>query len=135
MVYHLELKKYIDGLDFLAKTKKNFFGGILPQNILSEKSGLVSFLPLRHPNFVRNIRQIVWAILEKTWLLTDLLSYWKWWFHRTHIRLKVGTQQRGGCHSGATKNDIIFAKKLREMKKKKKCSWSNNINILEYIPD
>lgn len=122
MVYHLELKKYINGLDFLAKTKKNFFGGIfgiLPQNILSEKSGFVSFLPLRHPNFVRNIRQIVWAILEKTWLLTDLLSYWKWWFHRAHIRLKVGTQQRGGCHSGATKNNIIFVKKLREMKKKK----------------
>ena len=58
MVHHLNPKNlHISGF-FPAKSKKTYFGGVFghyTQNeIISEKSGSVSFLLLRQPNFMRS---------------------------------------------------------------------------------
>ena len=46
---------------FFAKSKKPYFWGVLghyPQNeIFSQKSDSVMFLPSRHPNFMRSFRK------------------------------------------------------------------------------
>ena len=34
------------------------------------------FLPLRHSNLMCNFRKTIWAVLEETWLLTDILTNW-----------------------------------------------------------
>ena len=65
---------------FFCKTQKTYFWGVFGQY---PKNLAVNFLPLRHPNFMRSFRKILWAILEKTRLPTDVLTYWHWWNHRT----------------------------------------------------
>ena len=79
MVHDLYSKNLrITGLYFFAKSRKLNFGVVLghyPQNeIFSQKSGSVSILPLRHPNFMRISRKILWAVLEKICLPTDILT-------------------------------------------------------------
>lgn len=54
-------------LDFSSKIFFFFF---------PEKSNHESFLPRRHSNFTCNFRKTLWAILEKIWLLNDLLNDW-----------------------------------------------------------
>ena len=65
---------------FFVKLKKPHFWGIFghyPQNeFFFKKSGFVSFLHLRHPNFMQSFRKILWAVLEEKMLLTDLLTGW-----------------------------------------------------------
>ena len=101
MVHDLNLKNlHINGLFFVflffTKSKKPYLWGVFgnyPQNeICSQKSGYVRFLPLRHPNFMRRFRKILWAVSEKTRLPNDILTYWQteWWNHRTPFRLKAG---------------------------------------------
>ena len=82
MVHDLNPKNlHINGsMDyFFAKSKNPCFLGVLgyyPQNeIFSKKSGFVSFLPLRHPNFMGSFRKILRAVLKKTRLPTDILTY------------------------------------------------------------
>ena len=62
---------------FLLNKKKPIlvvFLDIIPKmRFFYQKSSSVSFLPLRHPNFMRSFRKILWAILEKTHLPTDIL--------------------------------------------------------------
>ena len=81
----------------MQNQKKCYFWGVFghyPQNeIFSQRSGSTSFLPLRHPNFMRSFRKILWTVLEKMCLPTDILTYWQWWNHRTPFRLKVGVQK------------------------------------------
>ena len=66
---------------FFFQNSRNLSWGVLgnyPQNkTFSKKSSSVSFLLLRHPNFMRSFRKILWAMLEKTRLLTDILKYWE----------------------------------------------------------
>ena len=51
-----------------------------PQNeIFSQKSGSVSFLPLRNPNLMKSFRKILRVNLEKTRLPTDILTVVKSW--------------------------------------------------------
>ena len=61
-----------------AKCKKPYFCGVFgyyPQNeIFSQKSGSVSFWLLRHPNFLSSFRKVLWAVLDKTCLPTDILT-------------------------------------------------------------
>ena len=87
---------HINGL-FFAKLKKSYFWvflGIIPKmNFFFQKSGCVSFLRLKQPNFMRSFREILWAVLEKTRLPTDILIYWQWWNHRTPFLLKAGVQK------------------------------------------
>ena len=63
---------------FFCKIQKKTFWGCFwnyPQSeIFSQKSGSVSILPLRHPNFMRISRKILWAVLEKICLTTDILT-------------------------------------------------------------
>lgn len=70
----------------LENPKKPYFWGVLghfAQNeIVPQKSGSISFLPLRPPNFMGSFRKIVWAVLEKTSLPSDILTYLQWWNHR-----------------------------------------------------
>ena len=70
----------------LENPKKPYFWGVLghfAQNeIVPQKSGSISFLPLRPPNFMRSFRKIVWAVLEKTSLPSDILTYLQCWNHR-----------------------------------------------------
>ena len=70
----------------LENPKKPYFWGVLghfAQNeIVPQKSGSISFLPLRPPNFMRSFRKIVWAVLEKTSLSSDILTYLQCWNHR-----------------------------------------------------
>ena len=60
-----------------AKSKKHYFQGIFghyPQNeIFSQKSSPASFLPLRHPNFMRSFRKILRAFLQKKRLHSDII--------------------------------------------------------------
>ena len=81
---------------FFCKIQKKTFWGCFwnyPQSeIFSQKSGSVSFLPLRHPNFLRNFRKILWAVLTKTGSPTDTLTL-MWWNHRTPFRLKAGSKK------------------------------------------
>ena len=83
---------------FLENSKKPYFGGVLghsPKNkIFSKKSHSISFLPLRHPNFMRSFRKILWAVLGKTCLPADILTYWQWWNHMTPFRLKARVQKQ-----------------------------------------
>ena len=89
MVYYLNPKTCTTMDYFFAKSKKPYFWGVFghyPQNrIFSQKSGSLSFLPLRYPNFMRSLRKILWAILEKTHLPTDqswhtdILTVVKWY--------------------------------------------------------
>ena len=64
----------------VAKSKKlyfEFFGGHYSQNeIFSQKSDPVNFLPLRQPNFLWSFRKILYAVLGKTCLPADMLTYW-----------------------------------------------------------
>ena len=72
-----------------------FFGCFwtLSQNeIFPKKSGSVSFLPLRQPNFMRSFRKMSWAILDKTRLPTDILTYWQWWNHRIPFAKRRGSK-------------------------------------------
>ena len=68
----------VHGAQFFAKFKKPYFGGVFghySQNeIFPQKPGSVSCFPLRHPNFMRSSRKILSAVLEKTCLLTDILT-------------------------------------------------------------
>ena len=72
---------------FFAKSKKPYFWDVFmyyPQNeIFSQKSGSVSFLPLRNPNlmksFMKSFRKILRVNLEKTRLPTDILTVVKSW--------------------------------------------------------
>ena len=60
------------------------FWGIVPKiRFFSQKFGSVSFSTLRHPNFMRSFRKALWAVLEKTRLPTDILTYWllTYWNH------------------------------------------------------
>jgi len=68
---------------FRSKSKKLYFGGIFghyPQNeVFFKKSRSVSFLHLRHPNFMQSFRKILRVVMEKngywpTDWLTDLLT-------------------------------------------------------------
>ena len=57
-------------MDYFCKSKKIYSWGVFehyPQNeIFSQIFGIVSFLPLKHPNFMRNF--------EKTRFPTDILT-------------------------------------------------------------
>ena len=50
-------------MDYFGKSRKPYFWGVwghYPQNeIFSKKTGSVSVLPLRHPNFIRSFRKIL----------------------------------------------------------------------------
>ena len=79
MVHDLNPKNlHINGQIFFAKSKKPYFWGAFeyyPQNeIFSQKSGSISFSPLRHPNFMRSFRKILRALLQKMRLPTDILT-------------------------------------------------------------
>ena len=63
---------------FLQKPKNPIFGVflvIIPKMKFFQKSGSVIILLLRHPNFMRSFRKILSAVLEKTRLPTDKLTY------------------------------------------------------------
>ena len=88
---------HINGLFFyFLQNQKNLilgvFLGIVPKWDFSQNLALSVFLPLRHRNFMRSFRKILWAVLEKIGLPTDILTYWQWWNHRTNFRLKAGVQ-------------------------------------------
>ena len=89
-----------NGLFFFEKSKKPYFWGVsghyCQNEIFSQKSGSISFLPLRHPNAMRSFRKILWAVLEKTCSPTDTLTYWQWWNHRTPFCLTAGGPKNGG---------------------------------------
>ena len=77
MLHNLTQKIYTSMDYFLAKSKNPYFWGVFghyPQNeIFSQKSGSVSFLLLKHPNFMRSFRKILWAVWRKH---VYLLTYW-----------------------------------------------------------
>ena len=65
---------------FFCKNPKQPILGVVfghyPQNkIFSQKSGSVSFLPLRQPNFMRSFRKTLGAVLERTRLPIAILTY------------------------------------------------------------
>ena len=77
---------------FLQNSKKLFWEcfWVSSQNdIFFQKSGSISFLPLRRPNFMRSFRKILWTMSEKMCLPTDILTYW----HKIPSCLKAGVQQ------------------------------------------
>ena len=76
-------KTLVLGCFWVLSLKRDFF----------QKSDSVTFLPLRHPNFMRSFRKILRAVMEKTCLTTDILTYWPWWNHRTPFHLKSGVQK------------------------------------------
>ena len=69
---------HINGLFFCKKQKNPVLGGVFEHysrnEIFTQKFGRVSFLPLRHPNFMRSFRKIPSAVLEKTRLPTCILT-------------------------------------------------------------
>ena len=64
---------------FVAKSKKPYFGGVVghySQNeIFSKKYSCQFFNLKRHPNFMKSFRKILWSVLEKTHLPTDIMTY------------------------------------------------------------
>ena len=82
MVHDLNPKNlHINVQIFFYKIPKTYFQGIFghyPQKIeiFSPKSSSISFSPIRHPNFMTSFRKILWAILEKTCLPIDIMTYW-----------------------------------------------------------
>ena len=82
---------------FSVKSKKPYFWSVFghyhQNEIFSQKSCSLSFLHLRHANFMRSFRKILQAVLEKTCLLTDIPTYWQLWNHRTPSCLKAGVQK------------------------------------------
>ena len=91
VVHNLNTKNlHINGFFFSKSQKTYFWVGIIPKiRFFSQMSSSISFLRLKHSNFKRSLREILWAILEKT------LTYWHndWWNHRTPFRLKADLQQ------------------------------------------
>ena len=75
------------------KSTHQWTKALSPKWVFSQKCSSVNFLPLRHPNFMRSFRKILWAILEKMCLPTDILTYWQWWNHRTPFSQKVEVQK------------------------------------------
>ena len=53
-----------------------FWGHYSQNEIFSQKSDPVNFLPLRQPNFLWSFRKILYAVLGKTCLPADMLTYW-----------------------------------------------------------
>ena len=97
MLHDLNPKNLHNGF-FFCKIQKALILGcfwtLFPKWNFSQKSGSVSFLPLMHRNFMRSFRKILWAILDKTCLPTDILTYRQWWNHRTTFCLKAGVQKQ-----------------------------------------
>ena len=83
---------------FFAISKKCYFWGVLghcSQNeIFSQSSGPVSFLPLTHPNVTRRFKKIIWAILEKMHLYINVLTVVKPW---TPFPLKEEVKKHPKC--------------------------------------
>ena len=90
---------------FLQNSKTIFFGCF---SALSQKSDSVSFLPLGHLNFVRSFWKILWAILEKMRLPTDILTYWQWWIHMTPFHLKARIQKNITRQNWKIWGNLIF---------------------------
>ena len=85
---------HMNGLIFLQNKKPPIFRvllGIIPKLRFFPKNLAVIFLVVRHSNFMRSFRKILWAVLEKT---RYLLTYWQWWNLRTPFRLRAGVQKR-----------------------------------------
>ena len=82
---------------FVAKSKKTYFGGVfghyLQKKFFPQNQALSVFLPLKHLNFKRSFKKILWAVL-KACLPTYMLTYWKQWNHRTPFCLKVEVQKQ-----------------------------------------
>ena len=104
---------------FYAKSQKPYFGGVLghfSQNeIFPKKSDSVRFLPLRHPNFIRSFRKTLWAVLEKTCLPNDILTYWQWWNHRTAFRLNRGSKKYNIANNGIISPSLADFMEQRKM--------------------
>lgn len=92
-VLHLYVKITNYLIKLLTKTKKPdfpcIFGLFLPKKDFLWKSDSVIFI-LRSPNFMYNFRKILCAVLEKTWLLTNLHTNWptawQYWFHSFSLK-------------------------------------------------
>ena len=76
MLHNLDQKNlHINELIFFVKSTKpyflRYFWALSPNWDFSSKIQLYQFLPLRHPNFMRSFKKILWAALEKkVYLLT-----------------------------------------------------------------
>ena len=96
MVHNVKPKKYTSMEKILCtlKKKKNYGYSLAfsKNEIFSEKNNnnCVTFLHLRHHKFKWYIINILWAVFMKKWFLTDWLTDWQWWFHRTLSSLKAG---------------------------------------------
>ena len=80
MVHDLNPKNlHINELIFCKVQRKRTIFGVFwhyPQNdIFPQKIRLCQFFSLRHPNLMKRLRKILWAILEKTCLHTEILTY------------------------------------------------------------
>ena len=102
---------HINKLFFFFQNLKAFFWGYF--GVLSRKSCSVSFLPLRHLNFMRSSKKNAMSCFGKSGLPywpTDLLAFWRWCIHRTSFLLRAWVQKfkhfitvlciffRFGCH-------------------------------------
>ena len=91
-------KKIYTSMDF-CKIQKTLFSGyfwaLSSKWDFSQKSSSASFLPLRHPNFMRSFRKILPAFLEKKRLRSDIIkmTYLQWWNHRIPFCLNLGLQK------------------------------------------
>ena len=79
MVHDLNPKNLrINGLICFLQNPENLFlecfWALFPKWDFSQKFCSVSFLLLGYPNFMRSFRKILWAVLEKTRLPTDILT-------------------------------------------------------------
>ena len=71
---------HINGL-FCCKIQKTLFWGcrwaLFSKWDFFQKIQLCQFFNLkRHPNFMKSFRKILWSVLEKTHLPTDIMTYW-----------------------------------------------------------
>ena len=90
-------------MDYFFFRKKNIFWvilGIIPRMKYFRKSSSVSFLSLRHPNFMRSFRKSYMPFWRKH---VYLLAYWQQWNHRTPFHLKARVQYLKGTRICSTK--------------------------------
>ena len=87
MVHDLDKKNLHIKRLFFAKSKWGIFGHYAQNKIFSQKYGSVSFLPLRHSNFMKSFTKILWAVLEKTCFPTDIMTYQQQRNHRRRVQL------------------------------------------------
>ena len=78
----------------------------------------------------RSFRKILWAVLEKMHISTEILTYWQWWNHRTPFLLEVGVQKvQKNYYPGQRSKKIMCSFISVSVNARKDLQWTRNVCV------